>query len=98
MSTGRGGSFWVCLRGQRGFDGAVKKYSWINPGVLLTFEGMAISTLGRGGSGQERYRSSRERRFKGMRYRWALLLRAERDGGGELYSILYSSNSLLVEM
>lgn len=50
---------------------------------------MAISTLGPGGSGQERYRSSRESRLESMRYRWALLLRAERDGGGGVDAIFY---------
>ena len=50
---------------------------------------MAISTLGPGGSGKERYRSSRESRLESMRYRWALLLRAERDGGGGVDAIFY---------
>lgn len=56
---------------------------------------MAISTLGLGGSGQERYRSSRENRLESMRYRWALLLRVERDGGGGVDAIFYSGGHFL---
>lgn len=48
-----------------------------------------MSTLGPGGSGQERYRSSRESRLESMRYRWALLLRAQRDGGGGVDAMCY---------
>lgn len=51
---------------------------------------MAISTLGPGGSGQERYRSNKESRLESMRYRWALLLRAERDGGGGVDAIFFT--------
>ena len=89
MRAGRGGGGFVCLPGQTGFDGAVKKYSWIDPGALLTVDGIAIPRLGLGGSGQERYRSSIESRCARMRYRCALFLRAERDGEDDVDATLY---------
>lgn len=73
----------------------MKKYSWIDPGALLTVDGRAIPTLGPGGSGHERYRSSMESRWASMRYRCALFLRAERDGEGDMDAILYCNEMFL---
>ena len=81
MRTGRGAVGWGWAREERPFEGAVKMCRPIEPGHLLVWEGMEISSSGLEGRGQERYLSSMERRLMRVRYRDAFLMRLDRDGG-----------------
>lgn len=65
ISTGRGLVDWT--REERPFEGAVKMWRSIEPGHLLDWEGMAISSSGFEGRGQERYLSSMDRRLERVR-------------------------------